>query len=86
MGTETDDQLDNLLSAAAASVEQPKHDDSPAPFQVLQASCDVLIADDAGLSRDLLITILRSFNRNLRIREARTVSRQSSCMPPSGPT
>ena len=71
MNTETDDQVDKLLSSAAASVDSPNHDGASAPVQTLQAACDVLVADDAGLSRELLITILRSFNRDLRIREAR---------------
>ena len=62
------DTVDALIAEAAASAveDEDGSDRSPPP-----AACDVLIADDAGGSRELLAAILRNFAGPLVIREAR---------------
>lgn len=67
------DDLAALLAAAAASVpgEADKDHPQPGPPAPARPQCDVLIADDAGSSRELLAAILRNFAGPLDLREAR---------------
>ena len=65
-----DTDLGALIADAAASATD--EDDDPGPMGVRQPHlCDVLIADDAGASRELLAAILRNFGGQMNIREAR---------------
>ena len=68
--TDGDTDLGALIADAAASATD--EDDGPGPMGVRQPHlCDVLIADDAGASRELLAAILRNFGGQMSIREAR---------------
>ncbi len=71
MSTETPGQdLAELIAQAAASA--PAEDDQAAPKPEATApTCDVLIVDDMGASRELLSAILRNFAGRLQLREAR---------------
>ncbi len=73
MSTSTEENLDGLLAGLAASAKpETEADATPAAAPLAaQAGCDVLIADDAGPSREILSAILRTFATGLRIREAR---------------
>lgn len=69
------DDLAALLAAAAASApgegEGEDADARAGPPAPARPRCDVLIADDAGASRELLAAILRNFAGPLDVREAR---------------
>jgi two-component system, chemotaxis family, chemotaxis protein CheY len=67
-----DTDLGALIADAAASATDEEDDDPHGPMGVRQPhGCDVLIADDAGASRELLAAILRNFGGQMTIREAR---------------
>jgi two-component system, chemotaxis family, chemotaxis protein CheY len=64
-----DDELAALIADASRSVSS--NEDGPPATPTPATACDVLIADDAGASRELLSAILRNFAGPLDIREAR---------------
>jgi len=73
-----DDLAQHLAQAAASVVGRDEPIDSrtaaqPAngPGQVRKRGCDVLLADDAGPSREILSAILRNFASGLRLHEVR---------------
>lgn len=66
--TDTDPQVDQLIADAAASA-QPENEPAPPPVQVPAiTTCDVLIADDAAASRNIVAAILRQQGPSLRVR------------------
>lgn len=68
MNNLSDPELDRLIAAAAASVDGQ---DTPHLPTVRRVTCDVLIADDAGPSREILTAILRNYSQGLRLRAAK---------------
>lgn len=67
---ESESELAALIANAAESASDESTDGQAAAVRAAPA-CDVLIADDAGASRELLSAILRNFGGPIEIREAR---------------